>query len=420
MRVSVIGGSIGGLTAAIALRRAGAEVTIFERRASLEDEGTGLALRPAAVEALSRLGVTLSGAQLDGWRYAAVKDGEAKVRVGWRAPLTAYTYAALRAALLDQAAGIELRRGAAVTAVASHGERARLRVGDADVESDLVVAADGVDSLAQRVLFPAARPEYTGIVLWRGFAREEEARAVLSAEALDALTNVNTQLFASSAKGWWLCHVIPSRTAGGGRKFAWLCYLREEESSLAELLTDADGIPREWGTKPGKVSGASLARLRRTLRANFPEVVAALSEVGLVSVNKVAKLLVPAMAVGRICLVGDAAHVVPPLTTAGATLAIGDAAALAGTVATTGAGAEALAAWSDGRLAAARAVLAQGDALIDATIDHPPDLASSTVEELTAWARKFLPPGAERQLEVSELAGQPLLFKAGQSPMSIG
>ena len=43
-KVMVAGGGIGGLTAAIALRRAGFEVVVFERTAELREIGAGLLL----------------------------------------------------------------------------------------------------------------------------------------------------------------------------------------------------------------------------------------------------------------------------------------------------------------------------------------------------------------------------------------
>ena len=53
----IVGAGIGGLSAGIALRRAGWDVRIFERSASLRELGFGVGLAPNAMAALADLGV---------------------------------------------------------------------------------------------------------------------------------------------------------------------------------------------------------------------------------------------------------------------------------------------------------------------------------------------------------------------------
>jgi len=56
-RVAIIGGGIGGLTAASALSRAGIEVAVYEAAAELREIGAGLALHPNAMKVLRAIGV---------------------------------------------------------------------------------------------------------------------------------------------------------------------------------------------------------------------------------------------------------------------------------------------------------------------------------------------------------------------------
>ena len=71
VRVVVVGGGIGGLSAALALRAAGAEVTVYEQAAELGEVGAGVGLYPNSMRILHRLGVADSiishGAPIDGW-----------------------------------------------------------------------------------------------------------------------------------------------------------------------------------------------------------------------------------------------------------------------------------------------------------------------------------------------------------------
>ena len=56
-RVAIIGGGIGGLTAANALSRAGIEVAVYEAAAELKEIGAGVALHPNAMKVRHAIGV---------------------------------------------------------------------------------------------------------------------------------------------------------------------------------------------------------------------------------------------------------------------------------------------------------------------------------------------------------------------------
>ena len=77
MKAIVVGGGIGGLTAAIALRRIGIEAVVFERAGELREIGAGLALATNATRALGKLGLA------DALREIGVPVGVAEFR-SWR------------------------------------------------------------------------------------------------------------------------------------------------------------------------------------------------------------------------------------------------------------------------------------------------------------------------------------------------
>ena len=72
--VIVVGGGIGGLTAALALQRDGRDVVVLERRPTSEEAGAGISLWPNAMRILRELGV---GGPLEA---AAISDGRATIR----------------------------------------------------------------------------------------------------------------------------------------------------------------------------------------------------------------------------------------------------------------------------------------------------------------------------------------------------
>ncbi len=84
-RVAIIGGGIGGLTAAIALSRAGVEVRVYEAAAELREIGAGVALHPNAMRVLRAIGVE------DGVRKVAGRSEWAVTRNGMTGRLISKT-----------------------------------------------------------------------------------------------------------------------------------------------------------------------------------------------------------------------------------------------------------------------------------------------------------------------------------------
>nr|WP_230685117.1 FAD-dependent monooxygenase [Cellulomonas sp. JZ18] len=172
---AVVGAGIGGLAAAVALRRSGWSVLVHERAASLEALGAGLVLAPNAVHALDALGlgdavrergVALTASALlrpDGAPLARLDARRVAARHG--APVLGVGRAALHA-LLAQALGPDaVRCGWPVR-----------DVGSLLPQHDLVVAADGMRSAARAAVAPAAvTPAYAGYTAWRAVVRTPAA-----------------------------------------------------------------------------------------------------------------------------------------------------------------------------------------------------------------------------------------------------
>ncbi len=172
----VVGAGIGGLATAIALRRAGWEVTVLERAGEIRPLGAGLSIWPNGVAALRSLGL---GAVAEA---AAVPRSDGALRRADGSPLARFDPAALerrfgaplvgvhRADLHDALIGALAeppRTGAAVASVAAGSVRL---AGGEELEADLVVGADGLRSTVRDWAIAPAEPVDSGIVAWRGTA----------------------------------------------------------------------------------------------------------------------------------------------------------------------------------------------------------------------------------------------------------
>ncbi|WP_030571393.1 FAD-dependent monooxygenase [Streptomyces aureocirculatus] len=176
----VAGGGIGGLTAAIALHRSGWRVTVLERAGSLEPVGAGIGLAPNSQRALDVLGLGDQVRGLSAWQGAGgvrARNGRWLVRTSTAATEREFGGGLVslhRATLVDLLVGalpadcLRLGTDARLVDHGGPGHRAVVATGDGDIEADLVVGADGIDSRVRSALFPAhPGPRYTGFTAWR-------------------------------------------------------------------------------------------------------------------------------------------------------------------------------------------------------------------------------------------------------------
>lgn len=187
-RILVIGGGIGGLTAAIALRRQGFEVEVIEKDPDWSVYGVGIIQQANVVRAMEGLGLLEEYLEAAfGFDHVDVflPDGRHAARIpsprlveGKPANL-GVSRPALHKVLGDRtiALGATVRLGVTAASLEDDGEGVTVRLSDGSSgRYDMVAGADGLYSATRKALFPEApEPEFTGQAVWRyNFPRAPE------------------------------------------------------------------------------------------------------------------------------------------------------------------------------------------------------------------------------------------------------
>lgn len=390
-RVGVVGGSIAGCAATIALERVGCDVTVFERSsAGLRDRGAGIAIPVPLRESL------IARDYLDSdypfWpskrRDWIVKQGDVPGgRVVWQQPGEAslnnwsILWKSLRSRVRDGA----YRDGARVQSVKQDDNGVLIELDDGASERfDVVVGADGYRSAIRASLFPGTRPEYAGYVLWRGNFPESRVRDRDPIDTADESHAWQTICFPG---GHGVIYMIPGdedRADIGHRRVNWAIY-----APTAEGVT----FDEPGSVAPGQIDEDLEARMHWLVAEHFPSWHASLIELTRseeISIQPIYDEKVPHYVVGRVALLGDAGTVTRPHTGSGATKALQEAMLLEDLCAQHDDWQTVLDVYDAERTAAGNSIVELGRRIGAAQVENTPPWQSMTHADFEQWTKDTL------------------------------
>jgi 2-polyprenyl-6-methoxyphenol hydroxylase-like FAD-dependent oxidoreductase len=304
--VVIVGGGIGGLTAAIALRQRGFAPRVYEAAPELREVGAGIWVPPNAMQVLARLGladaVARAGAPI---RAAELRDARAgllqRADLSYAVHRFGHGTVAIHRGrlhrLLADHAGTAIHTGARCTGVEARGDRVAVHFADGgETEASVVIGADGLRSAVRESIFPGVPLRYSGQTSYRG---------VLTFALPLAFDGMGWEVWSAGARFGF--------SAIGDGEVYW--------------YATADA-PAGGSDAPGALH-RRLQALAAPFPAPVPELVAATDEARITRTDLTDFAPIGSWHRGRVALLGDAAHATTPNLGQGGAQAVEDAWVLA-------------------------------------------------------------------------------------------
>src|SRR5215204_1479203 len=181
VRIAIIGGGIGGLTAALALRQSGFEPEVFEQAPALLDVGAAIAIWPNAMRVLERLQLTQKILEQAGviedicWldqhgrlinRVSISETSDTR-----SLPAVALHRSDLQSTLLHELPQSSIHLGShLVDQQQQNGQMIATFANGHSVEADFLIGADGIHSRVRSGYINDGDPIYRGYTVWRGIS----------------------------------------------------------------------------------------------------------------------------------------------------------------------------------------------------------------------------------------------------------
>ena len=354
MKIVIVGGGIGGLTAALCFLHHGSEVTVLEQAVELNEVGAGIQVPPNAMKVFEALGVA------DALAETAFEPEALEARMGhsgrqlFRLPLAAAArarwgslylhlhradYIAVLAAAVRTKSPDAIRLGAKITGYKqdAHSVRAQLADGTECV-GNVLIGADGMHSAVRRQMLGAQSPRFTGNVAWRAVVPLEKLGKHAPRPTACVWLGRGKHCVTYRLRRGALANFVGVVEREDWREESW-----SARGTAQEALADFDG----WHPTLTSLLSQAKTLYRWALFERAP---------------------LPKWVDGRVALLGDAAHPMLPFVAQGAAMAVEDGWVAARYLAASKSAADGLRAYQAQRYA--RATQTQAAARANAKIFH--------------------------------------------------
>jgi salicylate hydroxylase len=344
MDIIIVGAGLGGLTAALALQKAGLRPRVMEQAPALGDVGAGISVTPNASKGLISLGL-YEGLERHGQAVPVqeIREGatgalmrtidRSDVRARYGAAYYMVHRADLHAMLVEALRAIDpdaILTGQKLASLEVKGDGVTLAFENGTARhADVLVAADGARSLVRSLVFGADKAEFTGHVAWRFLVPADKAPVEASEPGSRVWTGPERSFVRYAVREGQLINCVGLTRTGLWRGEGW-----SQMVPASEMVPEFEGFVAEvtglMAAAPGGMVN-SWGLFVRPMAARFVK--------------------------GPVLLLGDAAHPMLPFMGQGAAMAMEDGVVLGRCFAASATAAEAMARYEAARLERCRFVL---------------------------------------------------------------
>lgn len=408
-KIGIVGGSLAACSAAILLMRDGHTVQVFERsKSQLVGRGGGIGTSGQMFRQLCDENVVekeMPHLSIDYFPFI-IKSAEDEQfgYIPWRAKteLISFHWSTLWNSLRSKVPDENYHSGMEVINVSNEKfNTATIHFTDGRMaDFDLVLFADGYQSLGRKLLFPTSEIQYRGYMLWRGLLPEKEIEHSFPMEANCP------RIWYPNMDGNLVLYFIPGfdgQISKGNRIYNWAAYIPLSEKDLPQFMKDREGIPHTGSIPPGYMRLEEENRLKQMMQENLPVYYANIIEK---TKNTYVQLIytssLSSYHKGSIGLIGDAGMIVQPFTGSGIFKGYNNASDLVKALNSYNLLEESLEHWSQQQVVVGNHLLAHGEQLEKAFIDRSFDLASADNNSVSDWWKNIVTPPKEFSIPVND------------------